>query len=54
MMNSITDEWALIITKATDRMDARDIAKLRRGVPALRNLSLAAESLVDDLQRKPD
>ncbi|MGV0383303.1 MarR family winged helix-turn-helix transcriptional regulator [Corynebacterium sp. 22_2729] len=54
MMNSITDEWALIITKATDRMDARDIAKLRRGVPALRNLSLAAESLVDDLQRNPD
>ena len=35
-------------------MNARDIAKLRRGVPALRNLSLAAESLVDDLQRNLD
>lgn len=52
MMNSITDEWALLIARATRRMDARDIAKLRRGVPALRNLSIAAESLIDDIQRK--
>lgn len=52
MMNSITDEWALLIARATRRMDGRDIAKLRRGVPALRNLSIAAESLIDDIQRK--
>lgn len=51
MMNSITDEWALLISQATRRMDGRDIAKLRRGVPALRNLSIAAESLIDDIQR---
>ncbi|AHI02466.1 MarR family winged helix-turn-helix transcriptional regulator [Corynebacterium falsenii] len=52
MMNSITDEWALLIARATRRMDARDIAKLRRGVPALRNLSIAAETLIDDMQRE--
>ena len=52
MMNSITDEWALLIAGATRRMDARDIAKLRRGVPALRNLSIAAETLIDDIQRQ--
>lgn len=52
MMNSITDEWALLITSATQRMEGRDIAKLRRGVPALRNLSIAAESLIDDIQRR--
>jgi len=51
MLNSITDEWALLIAGATRRMDARDIAKLRRGVPALRNLSIAAETLIDDIQR---
>ncbi|HIW95779.1 MAG TPA: MarR family winged helix-turn-helix transcriptional regulator [Candidatus Corynebacterium gallistercoris] len=52
MMNSITDEWALLIARATQRMDARDIAKLRRGVPALRNLSIAAETLIEDMQRE--
>lgn len=51
MMNAITDEWAIIIARATSLMEARDIAKLRRGVPALRNLSLAAESLIDDLHQ---
>ena len=54
MLNSITDEWALLIAGATRRMDARDIAKLRRGVPALRNLSIAAETLIDDIQRHQD
>lgn len=54
MMNAITDEWALLIARATRRMDARDIAKLRRGVPALRNLSIAAETLIDDIQRHAD
>ncbi|WJY72033.1 MarR family winged helix-turn-helix transcriptional regulator [Corynebacterium auriscanis] len=54
MMNSITDEWALLIARATNRMDARDIAKLRRGVPALRNLSIAAETLIDDIQRRQE
>lgn len=53
-MNSITDEWALLIARATKRMDARDIAKLRRGVPALRNLAVAAETLIDDIQRESD
>lgn len=52
MLNSITDEWAMLIAGATRRMDARDIAKLRRGVPALRNLSIAAETLIDDIQRQ--
>ena len=46
------DEWALLIADATQRMDARDIAKLRRGVPALRNLSIAAETLIEDIQRQ--
>ncbi|RAV32305.1 MarR family winged helix-turn-helix transcriptional regulator [Corynebacterium heidelbergense] len=54
VMNQVTDEWAMLIAGATRRMDARDIAKLRRGVPALRNLSMAAESLVDDMQRRQD
>ena len=36
VMNSVTDEWALLIANATKRMDGRDIAKLCRGVPALR------------------
>lgn len=52
MMNAITDEWAILIARATSLMEARDIAKLRRGVPALRNLSLAAESLIDNLQHE--
>ena len=52
VMNSVTDEWALLIDGATRRMDGRDIAKLRRGVPALRNLSIAAESLIDEMQRE--
>ncbi len=51
MMNSITDEWAMLIAEATRRMDGRDIAKLRRGVPALRNLSIAAEGLIEEMQR---
>lgn len=54
MMNSITDEWALLIAGATRRMDARDIAKLRRGVPALRNMSIAAETLIEDMQRQQE
>jgi len=52
MLNSITDEWALLISRAATRMDGRDLAKLRRGVPALRNLSIAAESLIEDIQRQ--
>ncbi|AHW65194.1 MarR family winged helix-turn-helix transcriptional regulator [Corynebacterium glyciniphilum] len=51
MLNSITDEWAMLIARAARRMDGRDLAKLRRGVPALRNLSIAAESLIEDIQR---
>lgn len=51
MMNSITDEWAVLIAEATRRMDPRDIAKLRRGVPALRNLSVAAETLIEEMQK---
>ena len=51
MLNSITDEWAMLIARAAKRMDGRDLAKLRRGVPALRNLSIAAESLIEDIQR---
>ena len=54
MLNSVMDEWALLIADATQRMDARDIAKLRRGVPALRNLSIAAETLIEDIQRHPE
>lgn len=53
-MNSVTDEWALLIANATKRMDGRDIAKLRRGVPALRNLSIAAEGLIEEMQRDKD
>ncbi|AGP30013.1 MarR family winged helix-turn-helix transcriptional regulator [Corynebacterium terpenotabidum] len=52
MLNSVTDEWALLIARAATRMDGRDLAKLRRGVPALRNLSIAAESLIEDIQRQ--
>lgn len=52
MLNSITDEWALLISHAAARMDGRDLAKLRRGVPALRNLSIAAEGLIEDIQRQ--
>lgn len=52
MLNSVTDEWALLIARAAKRMDGRDLAKLRRGVPALRNLSVAAESLIEDMQRQ--
>ena len=48
----LTDEWALLISRAATRMDGRDLAKLRRGVPALRNLSIAAESLIEDIQRQ--
>ena len=51
MLNSVTDEWAMLIARAAKRMDGRDLAKLRRGVPALRNLSIAAESLIEDIQR---
>ena len=54
VMNSVTDEWALLIANATKRMDGRDIAKLRRGVPALRNLSIAAEGLIEEMQRDKD
>ena len=52
MMNAITDEWATLILAAARRMDTRDLATLRKGVPALRNLSVAAEGLVDDIQRR--
>lgn len=52
VMSSVTDEWAMLIAGATQRMDGRDISKLRRGVPALRNLSIAAESLIDEMQRE--
>lgn len=52
MLNSVTDEWALLISRAATRMDGRDLAKLRRGVPALRNLSIAAEGLIEDIQRQ--
>lgn len=52
VMNAITDQWAVLIAKATSRMERSQIRKLRDGVPALRSLSDAAEYLIDNIQRE--
>lgn len=52
VMHALSEEWARLIMLAARHMDGRDIAKLRRGVPALKNLSAASEHLIEDIQRR--
>ena len=54
LLDSVTDEWAQLIARATSRMDAPDVALLRDGVQPLHKLADAAEQVIDDIQKYPN